>query len=218
MDVKLVVMGGKNAGKEIPVSGPKFFIGRAEDCQMRPQTDLVSRHHCVILLEEGFVAVRDFGSKNGTLVNGEAIRSEQELKSGDRLKIGPLEFEVRLSVEVGGKKKPKVHTVLEAAARTAESRKAADEEDITSWLDDGETATPASRGDAQRRPSPAKSGATSAAASAPPSAPKEKKEPEEKEPEKKPEVKITGKFSTAAKPTAESSMSAAADMLKNFYK
>ncbi len=121
MEVKLVVANGKNAGRKIAVPGPKFFIGRAEDCQLRPNSDLVSRHHCVILIEDGFVAVRDFGSKNGTFVNDEQVRAEQELKNGDRLKVGQLEFTVELAVTVGGKKKPKVHSIQEAAVRAAET-------------------------------------------------------------------------------------------------
>jgi len=95
MEVKLVVLSGKHAGTSLPVAGPKFFIGRAEDCNLRPHSDLVSRHHCVILLEEGLVAVRDFGSKNGTYVNGERVRAEQTLKPGDVLKVGDLELKLQ---------------------------------------------------------------------------------------------------------------------------
>jgi pSer/pThr/pTyr-binding forkhead associated (FHA) protein len=135
MDVKLVVLGGKNHGQGIPVRGPKFVIGRAEDCQLRPGSDLVSRQHCVILLAEGYVAIRDFGSRNGTYVNGDRITGEQELKSGDKIKVGPLEFEVQLSVSVSGKKKPKVNSVQEAAVRNAETAAPRDKElDITQWL------------------------------------------------------------------------------------
>ncbi len=107
-------------GARSPIPGRKFFIGRAEDCHLRPHSDLISRHHCVILVEEGFVAVRDFGSKNGTYVNGNRVTAEVELKSGDHLKVGQLEFEVRMDVAVGGKKLPKVHSVQEAAVRTVE--------------------------------------------------------------------------------------------------
>jgi predicted component of type VI protein secretion system len=130
MEVKLVCVGGKHPGKQIPVRGPKYFIGRAEDCQLRPGSQEVSRHHAVILVEEGFVAVRDFGSRNGTFVNGEPVRGERELKSGDQLRIGPLEFEVQLTVAVGGKKRPKVASVREAAARTATPAGASDADDV----------------------------------------------------------------------------------------
>jgi pSer/pThr/pTyr-binding forkhead associated (FHA) protein len=138
MEVKLTVVGGKSAGKQIPVAVPKFLIGRAEDCQLRPQSDLVSRHHCAILLEEGMAVVRDFGSRNGTFVNEERIRNERELKNGDRLKVGPLEFDVHLTVEIGGKKKPKVASVQEAAVRTVENAKSTDDDewDIGEMLGD----------------------------------------------------------------------------------
>jgi len=43
MDLKLKVLEGKNAGQEVPVTGKKFFIGRAEDCHLRPGSDLISR-------------------------------------------------------------------------------------------------------------------------------------------------------------------------------
>jgi pSer/pThr/pTyr-binding forkhead associated (FHA) protein len=137
VEVKLIVIGGKHPGQEIPVPGPKFLVGRAEDCQLRPRSDQVSRRHCEILVEEGRVAVRDLKSRNGTLVNGEAVKGERELKAGDRLVIGPLEFEVQLTVRLGGKKKPKVRNVQEAAARTVEAA-AGDDMDIANWLEDEE--------------------------------------------------------------------------------
>ncbi len=140
MEVTLTVVEGKNAGKEVPVAGPKFFIGRAEDCQLRPHSEMVSRHHCAIMVEEGFVAIRDFGSKNGTLVNGERVRGEQELKAGDRITVGDLELEVQLGVGIGGKKKPKVTSVQEAAARTVEAA-GDDGMDLDSWLAETETQT-----------------------------------------------------------------------------
>ncbi|HBO42914.1 MAG TPA: hypothetical protein DD670_03065 [Planctomycetaceae bacterium] len=139
MDVKLVVLGGKNAGRIIPITVEKFFIGRAEDCHLRPNTDLVSRHHCAITVDSDEVTVRDFGSRNGTLVNGERIRGEEELKAGDRLAVGPLEFEIRIEVALTAAKKPKVETIEQAAARTVETaaaKSAKKELDIADWLAD----------------------------------------------------------------------------------
>ena len=106
MDLKLRVLEGKNAGQEISVQGKKFFVGRAEDCHLRPGSDLISRHHCVLLIEDGYLAVRDFGSKNGTYVNEERVVGERELKAGDHLTIGPLHFEVHIAHNLGGKKRP----------------------------------------------------------------------------------------------------------------
>lgn len=140
MDVKLVVTKGKQAGQEVPVPEPKFFIGRAEDCHLRPHSDLISRHHCVILMESGAVSVRDFGSKNGTFVNGQKVSGEVELKSGDRFQVGQLEFEVQINVSIAAKKLPKVQSVQEAVVRTAEKPRpksaAKDEVDVSDWLSD----------------------------------------------------------------------------------
>lgn len=135
MDVKLILKTGKLAGKEIPVGQPVFRIGRAEDCHLRPHTDQVSRRHCEIIQEGGHVWVQDCGSRNGTWVNGRRISDRTELKSGDRLLVGPLDFEVRIGIELGGKKKPKVKNIEEAAARVAEGAgKKEDETELVEWL------------------------------------------------------------------------------------
>jgi predicted component of type VI protein secretion system len=135
MELKLKVLDGKHAGEEVPVSGNKFFIGRAEDCHLRPGSDLISRHHCVLVADEGYVGVRDLGSKNGTHVNAEPVIGERQLHNGDRLKIGPLEFEVVLSTCVGGKKKPAVTGgIKEAATRAASATATASDIDVSAWL------------------------------------------------------------------------------------
>ena len=140
MDVKLVVLGGKHPGQEIAIRGPEFIVGRAPECKLRPSSDMVSRRHCMINLSEGLATIRDLGSRNGTLVNDQKITGVQELRSGDKIKVGPLEFEVHLSTSVSGKKKPKVHGVQEAAARTIEAARPRDSErDINDWLNEEET-------------------------------------------------------------------------------
>lgn len=133
MEVKLVVANGKNAGQEIPVTGPKFLIGRADDCQLRPRSDVISRYHCVILVEESFVAVRDFGSKNGTFVNDEQVMGEEELHSNDRIRVGQLEFDVRFSGEPDGARKPGTDGLRDETATDAEGG-LADQLDMSDWL------------------------------------------------------------------------------------
>jgi len=138
MKVKLIITRGENAGDEVTVTGPKFFIGRAQECQLRPQSELVSQHHCVIIVEEAFVAVREFGSRNGTLLNGETVRGERELKDGDRLKVANLEFEVRFGLRIGGNEEPKTQAVEEAAANTL-AASSDDDLDLDKWLDETDT-------------------------------------------------------------------------------
>lgn len=149
MELKLKVLEGKHAGEELPVPGNKFFIGRAEDCQLRPGSDMISRHHCVLVIDEGYVAVRDLGSKNGTFVNGERIVGERLLHNADQLKVGPLAFEIVLSTGVGGKKKPAVTGgIKEAAERAASVTATAADIDVSGWLisEPGQVPPPAPHG------------------------------------------------------------------------
>ncbi len=133
MQLKLRVLAGSHTGKEIHVRGERLLIGRAEECQLRPNSEKISRHHCEIAVEGGKSVVRDLNSRNGTFVNGKAISKAIELNHGDRLAVGPLQFEVLLLTDLKGEKKPKVRSIKEAAARTA-SQSAADESDVESWL------------------------------------------------------------------------------------
>ncbi|HTQ39367.1 MAG TPA: FHA domain-containing protein [Pirellulales bacterium] len=135
MELTLKLLTGRSAGKEIPITVSKFLIGRADDCHLRPHSETVSRHHCVLLVEEGFCAIRDFGSRNGTIVNEQKVVGQHELHNGDRIKVGNLEFEVELTSRVGGKKRPKVKDVKDAAQRTATGAKAGKgDQDISDWL------------------------------------------------------------------------------------
>lgn len=134
MQFKLKVIGTNQEGRELKINQPQFMVGRADDCHLRPHTDQVSRYHCSIMTENNTITVRDMGSRNGTFVNDEAISGECELKHGDRLRIGPLEFEVVLNIDLKGEKKPKVTSIKEAAARTATTK---DDLNVENWLNEG---------------------------------------------------------------------------------
>jgi pSer/pThr/pTyr-binding forkhead associated (FHA) protein len=55
---------------------------------------MISKRHCAIVQRDGKVFIQDFGSTNGTSVNDQPVKDEIELQNSDRLKIGPLHFEV----------------------------------------------------------------------------------------------------------------------------
>lgn len=100
MKLSLVVAQGVHTGKTIPVTSADFVIGRDPQCQLRPASPAVSKQHCGISVREGKVFVRDCGSTNGTFLNGEQIAGEREAKAGDRLRVGPLEFDLQIEATV----------------------------------------------------------------------------------------------------------------------
>lgn len=108
LNVELKVVSGKHAGQVITLNRAKFLIGREQDCQLRPNSELVSRHHCVFTVDDFSVRVRDLGSTNGTTVNGERIRKEILLQQGDHVIVGNLEFEVVINENTKGQTSPAV--------------------------------------------------------------------------------------------------------------
>ena len=96
MKLSLVVAQGVHAGKVIPCPPGEFVIGRDPQCQLRPASPAISKQHCALTVRGDKAYVRDCGSTNGTFINGEQVAGEREVKGGDRLKVGPLEFDLRL--------------------------------------------------------------------------------------------------------------------------
>jgi predicted component of type VI protein secretion system len=94
LEVELKVLEGRQQGKTIPLHVRQFLIGREQDCHLRPNSDLVSRHHCVFTLDDFALRLRDLGSTNGTFVNGERIQGQVVLKAGDHVNVGKLAFEI----------------------------------------------------------------------------------------------------------------------------
>jgi pSer/pThr/pTyr-binding forkhead associated (FHA) protein len=139
MSVQLVVASGSRAGQAIPVTVPKFLIGRADDCHLKPRSELISRYHCAIVTDGENTAVRDLGSKNGVFLNGKRVTMEVDAKHGDKLVVGPLEFFVHIVVETKTAKKAKVESVDEAVARTVEiqggeSGGQFSDKEVSNWL------------------------------------------------------------------------------------
>jgi len=97
MKVSLVVASGAHQGKVIPLTGPQFLIGRDTQCHLRPASQAISKRHCGILVRDGKVYVKDFGSTNGTTVNDVVIKdTEVVVADGVLIKLGPLDFIVRI--------------------------------------------------------------------------------------------------------------------------
>ena len=100
MDIKLVMFKSNGPRKDIPVSGDSIVLGRGEDCGLQIPLLAVSRNHCELSIEEDVLSVKDLGSANGTLVNGERV-DEGQLNAGDRLTVGPVTFTVQIDGQPG---------------------------------------------------------------------------------------------------------------------
>jgi len=88
MSAVLLVTKDKKQVVKVAVTGNLFVIGRAPDCGLPLDESLASRQHAEIVFERGTYSIRDRGSRNGTLVNGEKIAGNRELKDGDEIEIG----------------------------------------------------------------------------------------------------------------------------------
>jgi len=96
MQLRLKVVRGKPRGHCLSFPNGEYMFGRGPECDVRPNSDLVSRQHCLLHIKEDNVTIRDLGSVNGTLVNGQLVTAARPLANGDTLQIGPLVLEVVL--------------------------------------------------------------------------------------------------------------------------
>ena len=96
MTVKLRIVQGRPEGKNMLFPQGEYVFGRGAECHVRPNSDWVSRQHCLLRVTSDGVFLRDLGSRNGTLINGTRLVEEVTLTHGDQLQIGPLVFEVVL--------------------------------------------------------------------------------------------------------------------------
>src|SRR5271155_1706206 len=65
-------------------------LGRAPECQIQLDSNMVSRRHAQVTRDKASFFVEDLGSGNGTFVNGKRIAERTLLKANDRVKLGPI--------------------------------------------------------------------------------------------------------------------------------
>lgn len=85
----LLILKGPNQGMRIPLNQDKIVMGRHSDCDVVINVPAVSREHARIIRTNGKYFVEDLKSRNGTLVNGQAIETEKlhPLFDNDQIKI-----------------------------------------------------------------------------------------------------------------------------------
>ncbi len=96
-------------GKEFPLHGPIFNLGRRETNDLVIPDGRVSRLHAQIRIADGNITIFDLDSTGGTFVNNNRVRS-QSLKPGDVISLGgyPLIFNKDIDLNQTDKIEPDV--------------------------------------------------------------------------------------------------------------
>ncbi len=102
MNVILKIEQGPEKGKTYEFTEPDtFLVGRGIEAHFRLSKEdrYVSRKHFMLEVAPPKCYIRDFGSSNGTIVNGMKV-NRSELKDGNLIKAGMTEIRVNLNAEV----------------------------------------------------------------------------------------------------------------------
>jgi len=99
---KLVLKFENAVLQEVAVGDKEVSIGRAPDNAIVIDNPAVSHYHARVFTEEQQLMLEDFGSLNGTFVNGQRIKMIG-LKPGDSVTIGKHTIVVTDSAEVRGR-------------------------------------------------------------------------------------------------------------------
>jgi|GEM_PF-1825858 len=89
-------------GRRYPLGVGEWIVGRLEDCAVPILDGSVSRQHARIVLSGSAATVTDLGSSNGVFVNDVRVDSS-DLRNGDRLRFGNVDFRIELSSDVPGR-------------------------------------------------------------------------------------------------------------------
>jgi adenylate cyclase len=90
---ELIPIGG---GDSIPLLKPQLLVGRRESCDIVLRFANVSAHHCQLLIENGYLYVKDMHSSNGVKINDVRLDKGQQrrLSPGDVLAVAKHRYRV----------------------------------------------------------------------------------------------------------------------------
>src|SRR5215210_4495442 len=75
-----------------PLQGASVSIGRASDCTIPIKDRYLSRKHAEIIPVGAAWMLKDLGSANGTYLNGSRVERDEQLRTGDRIRLGDTEI------------------------------------------------------------------------------------------------------------------------------
>lgn len=102
--LRLLVVDGNEKGVCYSLLGDLIFIGR-EDSQITLNDTNISKKHAELGWKGDHYLIRDLGSSNGILVNGQRV-AEAKLKPGDLVMIGLTVLEVYSAAQTKKNEKP----------------------------------------------------------------------------------------------------------------
>ena len=88
----LEVLSGEDAGRLVEVDRP-LVLGRVKGADLVIRDARASRRHVELAPADGGLRLRDLGSANGTLVDGERV-DEALLRGGEEIRIGAVRIAV----------------------------------------------------------------------------------------------------------------------------
>lgn len=83
------------ADEQVALREGENMIGREEDAAAWIESASVSRRHARIVVSDGRATLEDLGSKNGTFVRGQRIRSPVALANGEEIRVGVVALRFR---------------------------------------------------------------------------------------------------------------------------
>jgi len=116
---RLLVIAGPSKDSVIPLPEGEATIGRDPTSAVAVVDPSVSRKHCVLRREDSRFQIKDLDSRNGTLVNGVAIK-DHWLRHGDEIATGDSVFLFLL--EEDERATPSSRVEFEESHPTAETR------------------------------------------------------------------------------------------------
>lgn len=97
-NIEIVLTNTRNMQKKSFILQSMLTVGRGSENNFVIQDAKVSSRHCVFLVKNGKIWIRDNNSTNGTRLNGILLHQEVEVRNGDTLDIANQRFKVHIKV------------------------------------------------------------------------------------------------------------------------
>jgi DNA-binding winged helix-turn-helix (wHTH) protein len=82
--------------RQVTLDEGEHVLGRDPDTQIFVSSTGVSRRHARITVSAGEATIEDLGSKNGTFVGSERVKSPRSLGDGDIIRVGSVQLTFRM--------------------------------------------------------------------------------------------------------------------------